>query len=145
MSYQDEFDSGYAPRFRDDPAAWRHSGVGIASFVTGIIALLLFIGAIGVVLVAVVSTRHARQPPQALLVPVGLMVIGSGLMALVGTGLGIGGCCQRERKKVFAILGLVINGFLLLAGIGLMLVGLASSRGMANHNLTLVLTLILPL
>ena len=39
-------------------------------------------------------------------------------MALLGVGLAIGGLMQAERKKVSAVLGFILNGLILLAGLG---------------------------
>jgi hypothetical protein len=126
MAFDDDYDDSREPyRVRYDPATWPQSGIGIASFICGIVSLFLFAGAIGVVLVTVVRIGNARHPPQALVALTGLMIVASGFIALLGTGLGIGGCCQRDRKKVFAILGLVINLVLLMVGAGIMLYGLA--------------------
>ena len=40
-------------------------------------------------------------------------------MALLGVGLAIGGLMQADRKKVFAVLGLIFNGLVLLGGLGM--------------------------
>ena len=121
-SYEEVDRGGYSR------ARWPHSGIGIASFIAGIVALLMTFGAIALMVVAVAGARHAPEPPQKVVVLTGLIILGAGLIALIGVGLGIGGCCQTDRKKVFAIVGLVINALLLLGIIGLMLVGLASRQ-----------------
>ena len=38
-------------------------------------------------------------------------------LALLGVGLAIAGLIQADRKKVFAVLGLIFNGLVLLAGV----------------------------
>jgi hypothetical protein len=120
----DEDDYGEPDRHRRRADVWPHSGVGIASFVAGIVSLLMFVGAIGLVVVAVAGSPRGPEPPHAVVMTTGLLIVGAGLIALVGAGLGIGACCQAERKKVFGVIGLAINGVILLGGIGLFLVGL---------------------
>ena len=45
--------------------------------------------------------------------------------ALVSLGLGIGGLLQKERKKVFAILGTVFSAAIILCTVALIALGLA--------------------
>jgi hypothetical protein len=101
-----------------------HSGLGIASFVLALLnfgaALVVFAG-----LVAIVAAHPGGvpedNPAQALL---GLAMIATFGSALMGLGLGIGGACQRDRKKVLAYLGVAFNGMVLLGGSGIMCIGL---------------------
>ena len=53
--------------------------------------------------------------------------LGAGhFLAMVGIGLGIAGVCQRNRKAIFGIIGLVFNGLIILGGGCLVLIGMAS-------------------
>lgn len=103
-----------------------HSGMGIAAFV---ISILLTIGVF--VLLGVAGYMETSSPGgldenSIEAVVLGLFVIASGVALLIGAGLGLAGVLQRERRRVFAILGLVINGGVL-ALLGVVLaIGLAT-------------------
>jgi hypothetical protein len=100
-----------------------HSGPGIASFILGLSAIALFL--LMLIVAAAGSGRpyYYRHDLEAL---ASFFLCGAGLAALVGAGLGIGGCCQEDRQKVFAVLGLCLNGSLLLIGLVLFLIGVAA-------------------
>ena len=78
---------------------------GIVSFILGLLSWLPFCGSfamnamIGQVLP---NTAAVNQTINA-------MIICTGVLALVGVILGIVGLLQREKKKVFAIIGLILN------------------------------------
>src|SRR5262245_8892875 len=87
--------------------AAKHSGLGVASFVLGLLAGLgIFI------LIVVAAVMEAKRPgaldnekaPETMLV--GLMAIAALGGVVLGLILGIAGLVQRDRKKLFAILGL---------------------------------------
>lgn len=59
------------------------------------------------------------------MIVLGLAVIGGVLLNLLGITLAIAGLIQRDRKKVFAILGLIFNGLVVLCVAALMVIGLA--------------------
>jgi hypothetical protein len=118
--YEDDED-GYDLRQRELP----HSGVGIASCVLALLAVL--IGAFAMALAADVGFDDIEAAidagePQAMLAA--LLVIGAGFLSLVGVALAIAGLLQRDRNKLFAILGLCLNGLFFLCGFGLMLIGM---------------------
>ncbi|MDX9980739.1 MAG: hypothetical protein RBU25_12010 [Lentisphaeria bacterium] len=50
-----------------------------------------------------------------------MLIIGMMLLDLVALGLGIGGLIQKDRKKVFAILGTIFSG-LTIGGVLLLMV-----------------------
>lgn len=99
----------------------KHSGIGIASFVTGItFCLLTFISVVAADLVAA-SMPGGIDEQSAAGIVLALSLAGS----LVALRLGVGGISQEARKKGFAILGIVFSAATIL-GIGLiMAVGLA--------------------
>ena len=92
----------------------RHSGYGIASFILFIAVFLALI-----ILYTVLVVTHASDP-QLLeqesigVAVVGFVIMGSSLFVLVGIGLGIAGIFQKEKRKVFSVLGLVFNFLILL-------------------------------
>jgi uncharacterized membrane protein (Fun14 family) len=53
----------------------------------------------------------------------------AGLTTLVGLGLGIASVVQKNAKKVFGIIGLVLNGLFLLGYCGIILINLGGLSG----------------
>ena len=114
----DEYE--YDFRKRDLP----HSGVGMASCVLALLAVL--IGAFAMVLVADVGPDEIEaaieaEEPEAVLAM--LLFVGAGLVSLIGLVLAIAGLLQQDRNKLFAILGLCLNGLLFLCGLAMMVAG----------------------
>ncbi len=105
----------------------KHSGLGIASFVISIIAALITF--VLVVMAGVMTVKAGgqmdEQSPHA--VVLGCSILAAGFLYLVGIGLAIGGLCQRNRYRVFPILGLVLNLLFVLGIVGLMVIGLVAS------------------
>ena len=104
----------------------KHSGLGIASFITSIISGILTLVLIGVAGVMQASTPGGMDEKSAGAVVVGLFMIFFLGASLVALGLGIGGLIQKDRKKIFAILGTVFAAITFLGTILLMMVGLAT-------------------
>jgi len=118
---------------RDWPAGASHSSLGIASFVIGLLSIIMALA------MTLVIASTANQMPRSSASPlevlhglcscgatllVGAMLgFGAGLLRLVGAGLGVGSVCQTARNKVFGIIGLCLNGMIL---IGLLAVCLLS-------------------
>jgi hypothetical protein len=105
----------------------RHSGLGIASFIISVMAgLVVFVL---VVMAGVMSVETGgkldEKSPQA--VVLGCSILAAGFLYLVGIGLAIGGLCQRDRHKVFSVLGLVLNIVFLVGIAGLIVIGLLVS------------------
>ncbi|MFO0865837.1 MAG: hypothetical protein U0744_14495 [Gemmataceae bacterium] len=104
-----------------------HSAPGIASFIAAILAGLL---AFGMILLAAANADNIEfeiERKSGIGVAFIFLLLGSGATMLVGVILGIVGCVQPHRKKIFAILGLVFNLLIVLAVCGLMLIGLAAA------------------
>ena len=103
----------------------KHSGVGIASFVTSIVA-----GALIFLLVIIAGVLEASTPGGMDEESIGAVLIGLFLFAFLGAelvalGLGIGGLIQKDRKKTFAILGVVFSATALLITLFMLFLGLA--------------------
>ena len=121
--YDDDFEYDRFPR---PPAP--SSGLGIASFV---IALSSGFFLLLVILVAAMS--EAAHPgimdddtvPVVILLGVGVLTCVA--VSLVGIGLGIGGLCQKDRRTVFAALGLSFNILICLAILCLGIIGALTS------------------
>lgn len=106
------------------PVPVPHSGFGVASFV---IALVTGIGAFfSIAIAAFLGIKNGPIPkndPTAVLI--GLVIIGSGVLSLIGLVLGIVGVCQSNRRVVFAMLGTVLNVFIILGICGVVGLGFA--------------------
>ncbi|MDP7266617.1 MAG: hypothetical protein QF408_00470 [Pirellulales bacterium] len=103
----------------------KHSGLGIASFVTSICA-----GGMLFVVVVTAGVMEASAPggmdeKSAGAIIIGLFMFLLLFVELVAMGIGVGGLFQKERKKIFAILGIVFSLASILGVICLMLIGLS--------------------
>ncbi|HZG83628.1 DUF6142 family protein [Paenibacillus sp.] len=104
-----------------------HSRAGIASFllaavsVVGLIAAFAFAASMAPLLAADPEAHLGRM-----LAAVGLMCLFV-VTALVGGVLGIVGLFQKQRSRLFSILGLSINALLVAAVMALLLFGMISA------------------
>lgn len=103
----------------------KHSGLGIASFITsitsGILIFLLFV----IAGVMEASSPGGIDEDSVGAVVIGLFIIASLGLCLISIGLGIGGLLQKDRKTIFAILGTVFSGLTLIGTVFLIMLGLA--------------------
>ena len=105
------------------PAA-KHSGLGIASFVIAIIVGVIELETI--VIAAVIGMNAgakgiADDSPEAM--GIGLGAFCGLALAVLGGILGLIGCFQPNRRKVFAILGLLFNAAILVLVVALVIIG----------------------
>ena len=102
----------------------KHSGLGISSFVistlTGVAMLVL------IVLAGVLETTTPGGMDEESLaaVLIGLFMFAFLFIDLLAAGLGIAGLLQKDRKKIFAILGVIIAVATILLTMLLLVVGL---------------------
>jgi hypothetical protein len=101
-----------------------HKGTGIASFVTGVTSVILFLALIGT---TAVMGKAGKMTPEFTIM-IGLGVFAIGFVDLVGIGLGLFGAFDRASKKTYPVLGLALNIgipalFAVLAVIGTMMKG----------------------
>ena len=106
----------------------KNSGFGVASFIMGIT-----IGILLLVLFAIAGILSARTPGGMDKQSVQAMVIGLSIMALlffdvISTVLGIVGLFQKDRKKLFAVLGTIFSSIILLVAVGVIILGIAVTR-----------------
>jgi len=102
----------------------QHSGMGIASFVISIsVAILVFLvfAAAGA---AEVSTPGGIDPESPMAVIVGLFIVSLILADLVALGLGIAGLVQKEKKRLFAVLGTVFSAATIAGTVLLIIAGI---------------------
>ena len=109
------------------PAPLGHSGFGIASFILVFVFwagdLALFVTA-GVMDVSSPDGLDENSPAVCVF---GLLFIFSVFGTLIGLGLGIGGLAQKDRLKIFAILGVIFHALTFLGLVGLIVLGAAVS------------------
>jgi len=103
----------------------KHSGLGVASFI-----LSIAIGVFDFLVVALAGLMEASTPggmdeESVIAIIIGLFILGGLAANLAGMGLGIAGLAQRDRKKVFSVLGLAFNTAIVSGIIGLMVIGAA--------------------
>lgn len=114
-----------------------HSGLGIASMAIGIISVLL--GIIGMAITVNVVTQHpnimniqpGEQPPEEFIGIMGTissLVCGSGILSVLGLVLGIIGLVQATRLKLFAVIGTILNGVVVVGMTMMFLFGLVAGR-----------------
>lgn len=120
----------------------KHSGLGIASFVMALVSIFSFVG-ITIALIAWVGNTidfstflNAEGKPTMTeeelidtITPIlGYLVLFPLIfvVVLIGLILGIVGLARRGTKKVFAVLGTVLNGFAILIVFVLMMIGLVA-------------------
>jgi len=122
----------------------RHSRMGIASFVISILATVLIVTLFIIAVVIGASAFGNVQDPQTIdpqslqdspalagLAAVGLGILASIVFYLIGLVLGVAGIIQRRRKRLFAVLGAVFNGIVLLVVVALVAFGVVASQGAA--------------
>ncbi len=118
--YADE--GGYGRRRRAG-----HSGLGIASFIIGLVVVVLCL--LVVILAAALSaSRPSHETADAMALMAGVAICGGLAASLVGLGLGVGGVFQEDRNRTLAVVGLALNGLVLLGGVILLLIGMAVSH-----------------
>jgi hypothetical protein len=109
----------------DSQARPKHSWLGVASFVVFLVYCTLFFLVFLVSVLLTMSGEPLAKPPalpSPTVILLGIMLFASVFLSLMGVALGIAGAVQRNRRKVFAVLGIVFNGgfFLLFAGVMLL-------------------------
>jgi p-aminobenzoyl-glutamate transporter AbgT len=120
----------------EQDAPLKHSGPGIASFVVGLLSILTTIISMLVTIVGLadytdengmlfVPDQEEFVTDASILTGVLLFFLGV-LLSVVGVVLGIVGCVIRNRKRVFAIVGLVLSSLVTVGTIITTLFGLAA-------------------
>ncbi len=122
MQYQQHTIKG---EFLDISMEKKHSGPGIASFITSIVSGLLLFVLFVIAGMIEVSTPGGMDEHSAEAIIIGFIIIFLVLTSLIALGLGIGGLCQKERKKIFAILGTTISTLMILGTLALIAIGAA--------------------
>jgi len=100
-----------------------HSGMGIAAFITSLCGAMSMLGLIVTAGIIETTTPGGMDETSMSAILVGLGLMGTAMMQLVAFGLGVAGVFQADRRRVFAVLGLVISIGSMLSVILLMILG----------------------
>ena len=97
----------------------KHAGFGVGSFVISILngALLLIL----TVTAGVMDERGITEDDTEMQV-VGILILGSILLAVIGSVLSVASCFQKDRKKILGIIGLALNALAVIGGIILIMI-----------------------
>ena len=112
----------YATGYDYEPV--KHSGLGVASFVLSVLIGALDFAVFVIAGVVETSTPGGMNEESLVAVVIGLLIIGSLFANVGGIGLGIAGIIQKNRQKVFSILGVAFHTLIILGMVGLLIVGL---------------------
>lgn len=115
----------------------KHSGLGIASFILALVAVLGLVIAI-IISVAAASEFINLDPSKiessivegsveelAPFIGAFLLMLGAIGISIIGLILGIIGAVIKTRKKVFSIIGIILNGLIVVGTILLLALGAA--------------------
>jgi len=86
-----------------------HSGMGIAAFITAVCGAVLMLGLVVIAGIIETTTPGGMEETSMSAILVGLGLMLTALMQLVAFGLGVAGALQADRRRVFAVLGLVFS------------------------------------
>ncbi|KZE66980.1 hypothetical protein AV545_23740 [Paenibacillus jamilae] len=126
-----------APVFQP-PVKLKHSGPGIASFIMSLVSLIGYIIlAIMVINLMAHFSQYQTMNPEVALHQTGTVMIpfiflGSLLLNCSGLVVGIIGIALKNRKKTFAITGLIINALIIVGFIALLAIGLSIPNSTAD-------------
>ena len=102
----------------------KHSGLGIASFITSIVVGMFMFGLIVAAGVMEASTPGGLDEESVEAVVIGLLMFLFLGLTMVALGLGIAGIVQKGRKKLFAILGTIFSSLTILLTAFILIIGM---------------------
>ena len=105
----------------------KHSRLGIASFIISIIGWIESFMLLAVAGYYEATTPGGMDETSFTSIIIGLFLFLTIFILLVGTGLGVAGLFQEDQKRIFPILGTVLNSSLIVTLISVILVGLSTS------------------
>ena len=100
-----------------------HSGMGIAAFITAVCGAVLMLGLVVIAGIIETTTPGGMEETSMSAILVGLGLMLTALMQLVAFGLGVAGALQADRRRVFAVLGLVFSIGSMLGVVLLLVIG----------------------
>ena len=101
----------------------KHSSLGIASFIISVLAGMILFVCVIIAGAMAASTPGGIDEESTTAMLVGLVIFFCFFMEMLAIGIGIGGLFQKDRNKIFAILGIVFSIATCLGLIGLMILG----------------------
>ncbi|MBN8738302.1 MAG: hypothetical protein BGP24_03905 [Lysobacterales bacterium 69-70] len=107
---------------------YRHSGLGIASFILSLVAALCLFALFGVAGYLEISTPGGVSEESPLAVGIGLLLFLFLGLAFVALCLGIAGLVEKRRRRILAGLGTLFSAFALISAIAVMLIGLTMGK-----------------
>lgn len=137
--YNEQGQGGY-PSSQEPSGKLKHSGLGIASFILSMLALLSTVIGFIVIFASIFDMNEqdilllqdpayiegiingSEFPPFFVSILIGgLLMMGTAVLSFIGLILGFISLFIKQRKKVFGILGTIFNALLCLGGIILLL------------------------
>ena len=105
----------------------KHSGIGIASFILSIVvAIAMFF--VFVFAAVMASRTHGVLDPNSLIaIVIGFGIVLCLVLDLVALGLGISGLLQKDRKKIFALLGTIFSASTIIGASTLIIIGIRAN------------------
>ena len=110
--------------YNETPFELPHSGPGLASFFISLLAWIAVIAPFGYLVYLAAQQKGGPPPQEQAMVATFVMMGGSGLF-IVSAILGLVGVLLPNRKKVFAVLGLVFSLLPVFGCVGLAVIGVA--------------------
>ena len=103
----------------------KHSGMGVCSFIGAITSGLILFSLFCVIAYVAMGDPAVFENPNnpGMMLLVGLMSISLIMVSTVSIGLGIASLFQKDRKRVFGVLGLVFSLLMIALIGGLMVLG----------------------
>ncbi|MNB87752.1 hypothetical protein D3C81_398930 [compost metagenome] len=127
--------SPYPSSYPEDRSLLKHSGPGIASFVIAMVTLAGYIIAFAVAgsmlgpLIDEAGNVSSESGGAFLLL--GFSMLGLGALNVIGVIVGIIGLALRGRRKVFGIIGTIINSLVILAFVLMIAIALAAAGSLS--------------
>ena len=129
----DPYQASNLESFEQQQQELPHAGFGVASFILACISLVGMFAAVAAAGYLVASKPELIQQNVGIMMAVGLAVIAFGGLLVISAMLAIVGLLQSNRKKVFAILGLVLSGLAIAAVVALMTIGMIAGRSQTQR------------
>jgi hypothetical protein len=107
------------------PEIKKYSRFGIASFILSLLAIIIICADMSIVLILLKNTTFIENYKAV----DSLITCSTAGLAITGLGLGIVSVTQKDKNKVFGILGLVFNGLFLLGFCGLLTYNILTMMG----------------
>ena len=115
---------GVAPMGYSGNLPKKHSGVGIASAVVAVLSGLSVVATFTVAVVLTVNDPTVFDDEEGpATVALRFLLVLAVILSLIGLGLGIGAVVQREHKKTLGVVGLILNGAIVVGVVGLIVLG----------------------